>query len=224
VLALELAASPLTMNEGGTRQLGASLLLDDSSLLALAPSSITWSVQSGPLTSISASGLATADAVYQNTNAVAQGSYQGLTDTLTLNVLNVNSDDFGLYAGDGVADDWQVLYFGTGNPNAGPLLDPDHDGWINLFEYNAGLVPTDPSSVFYLREETVAGQPNLRRIIFSPRLPGRTYIVMSSTTLQPESWQPLTGSIVGDNGDERTVTDPNATGARKFYRVEVQKP
>lgn len=144
VLALEINASPLTVNEGAARQLGASLLLDDSSLLTLARSEVTWSVQSGPLLSISAGGLATAETVYQDANAVAQGGYQSFIDTLALSVLNVNIDDFGLYAGDGIRDDWQVLYFGTGNANAGPLLDPDNDGWTNLFEYQAGIVPTDP--------------------------------------------------------------------------------
>ena len=224
VVGLDITASPLTLHEGATRQLGASLLLDDASLLSLAPAAATWSVQSGPLTGINSGGLATASIVYQNTNATVRGSYQSLTDMLTLSVLDVNSDDFGLYAGDGVADDWQVLHFGTDNPAAGPMLDPDNDGWVNLFEYNAGLVPIDPLSVFHLREETVPGQPDQRRIIFSPQLPGRTYTVQSSLTMEPESWSALTGGIVSDNGDERTVTDPNATEARKFYRIEVQKP
>src|SRR5688500_18193398 len=67
VLAFDLNASPLTVNEGATRQLGASLVLDDASVIALAPSAVTWSVQSGPLTGINTSGLATAGNVYQNT-------------------------------------------------------------------------------------------------------------------------------------------------------------
>lgn len=222
--ALDITAAPLTVNEGGTRLLDARLLLDDSSLLALSPSSVSWSVLSGPLTGISAGGLANAGNVYQNTDATASGNYQTFTDTLTLNVVNVGTDDFGLYAGDGLADDWQVLYFGINNANAAPLLDPDNDGWTNLFEYNAGLIPTDPFSVFSLRMESVPGQPAQRRIIFSPRLAGRTYTVLGSTTMQPASWAPVPGATVSDNGDERTVTDPNAGGARKFYKVDVQKP
>ena len=224
VTGLTLTAATLNVNETATLQLAAWQALDDATTLAVPAASVTWSVLNGPLSGISDGGLATAGTVYQNTNATAQGSYQSFLNTLTLTVLNVNTDDFGIYAGDGIADDWQVLYFGIGNSNAGPLLDPDHDGWINLFEYNARLVPTDPSSVFYFREETVAGQPGQRRIIFSPRLPGSTYTVQESTTIQPGSWQPLTSATVSDNGDERTVTDLNASGPRKFYRIEVQRP
>lgn len=222
--ALDITSAPLTVNEGGTRQIAAQLLLDDSSLLALSPSSVSWNVVSGPLAGISAGGLATAGNVYQNTAATASGTYRTFPDTLTLNVVNVGTDDFGLYAGDGIADDWQVLYFGINSANAAPLLDPDNDGWVNLFEYNAGLIPTDPLSVFNLHMEPVPGQPGQRNIIFSPRLTGRTYTVVSSTTMQPQSWAPLPGATVSDNGDERTVTDPNAGGARKYYRVDVVKP
>ena len=148
VTGLTLTAATLNVNETATLQLAAWQALDDATTLAVPAASVTWSVLNGPLSGISDGGLATAGTVYQNTNATAQGSYQSFLNTLTLTVLNVNTDDFGIYAGDGIADDWQVLYFGIGNSNAGPLLDPDHDGWINLFEYNARLVPTDPSSSF----------------------------------------------------------------------------
>ena len=53
--------------------------------------------------------------------ALAQGSYAGSTGSLNLTVLNVNQDNFGSYAGDGIGDDWQVQYFGLpSNPAAGP--------------------------------------------------------------------------------------------------------
>ncbi|MFT5190836.1 MAG: hypothetical protein ACI9DF_003936 [Verrucomicrobiales bacterium] len=29
---------------------------------------------------------------------------------------------------------------------------------------------------------------------------------------------------MSDNGDERTVTDPNAASVRKFYRIDITKP
>jgi hypothetical protein len=224
VTGLTLTAASLTVNETATDQLDARFALDDATFTAIPATSVAWSVLSGPITGISTGGLATAGNVYQDTAATVQGISAGRTGSLGLTVLNVTFDDFGLYAGDGIADDWQVLYFGVNNANAGPLLDPDHDGWINLFEYNAGIVPTDPLSVFHLRMEPVAGQPGQRRIIFRPRLPGHTYLVMTSNAMQPGTWQPLSGATVSDNGDERTVTDPNATSPRKLYRLDVQKP
>lgn len=110
------------------------------------------------------------------------------------------------------------------NAKAGPLVDADEDGFDNRFEYRAGLVPTDATSVFHWRLEPVPGNPAQRRIIFSPRLPDRTYTVKSSASLLSDSWISLSGATTTDNGSERTVTDPAASGARKFYKVEISKP
>lgn len=124
VTALQLAAAPTTVNETATRQLDAVQLLDDLTTVAVPAASISWSVQSGPLTGISAGGLATAAIVYEDTAATAQGDYAGDTGTLELTVRDTIADNFGTYAGDGLADDWQVQFFGEDNPMAGPDFDP----------------------------------------------------------------------------------------------------
>ncbi len=224
VVDLQLAATPTSINEGGTRQLTATQLLDDNSTLAVPATSVAWSVAGGPLASISANGLATAGIVYQDTAATAQGSHAGLIRQLGLAVLNVNPDNYGSYAGDGVGDDWQHQYFGPDNPLAAPLQDPDGDGQNNAFEWTAGLIPTNPLSRFLLHIETVPGQPGQKKLIFSPRFNDRTYTVKSRTDLGPGPWSPLASSTTTDVTEERTVTDLDATGARKFYRVEITKP
>jgi hypothetical protein len=221
---LELSASPLTVNESATRQLSGTLIFDDLSSQPLAASSITWSVQSGPLAGISSHGLATAATVYQDSTAIAQGTYQSLTDTITLTVLNTLPDNFGTYAADGIDDDWQVQYFGLNNPNAGPTFDPDFDGQNNLFEFTAGIVPTNANSYFRIEAASVPGQPNQKRIIFSPRFNDRTYTVQTGTTLLAPSWLPLTTFTTSDAATVRTVTDTSGTGVRKFYRVEITRP
>lgn len=222
---LELSASALTVNEGGTRQLSGTLIFDDLSTQPLAASSITWTIQSGPLTSISIHGLAAADTVYQDTAAVAQGTYQSLTDTLTLTVLDTFPDNFGTYAADAIADDWQVQYFGLPpNALAGPAADPDYDGQDNLFEFTAGVLPDDATSFFRINIEPVDGQPLQKRILFFPRLIDRSYIVQTSTTLLPLSWQTLSSITTSDAGNLRTVTDTSATGGEKFYRVRITRP
>lgn len=224
VTALQLAASPTTVNEGATRQLSAAQLLDDLTTNAVPANSIAWSIVSGPL-SINANGLATAATVYQNTAATAQGVYAGNTGSLVLTVVDSIADNFGSYAGDGIGDDWQFQYFGLNNPNAAPLLDPDHDGHNNLFEFTAGIVPTDSTSKFSYRIEPVPGFPTQRKLIFSPRLAGRTYAVKISATLGAGAvWSNLAGGVITDNGNERTVTDTSATGSAKFYSVEIVKP
>ena len=221
---IELSAPQLTVNEQATLQLSADLVFDDFTTAPLDPSSITWSVQSGPLSSISASGLATAAAVYQNSPAVAQGIYQSFTNTLNLTVNNTLPDNFGAYAADGIDDDWQVLYFNQPpNANAAPLADPDHDGQNNLFEFTAGIVPTDPQSRFLINAARVPGQASQKNVVFSPRFNDRSYAVEFSTTLLGNSWSALTTFTTSDAGPQRTVTDPNATGVRKFYRVQIAK-
>ncbi len=225
VVALQLTATPATINETASRQLAAAPLADDATTLAaLDPSTVAWSVVSGPLASISSAGLLTAGIVYQATPATAQGVFGGLTGTLNLTVLDSIPDNFGSYAGDGLGDDWQVQYFGLNNPLAAPTANPDGDAHDNLFEFIAGLVPTDSSSHFRLTLAPVAGQPTHKRAIFSPLVAGRTYTVEFRTSLSTGAWQTLTGTTQNDNGNERTVTDPNATGPRKFYRVQITKP
>ncbi len=226
VTGLVLNASPLTVNETSTLQLGAWQSLDDATLLAAPANGVNWSVAGGPLTSIDASGLATAGIVYQNTAAIAQGSYAGNSATLNLTVIDSIPDNFGAYAGDGIADNWQVQYFGLPpNANAGPNVDFDGTGQTNLFKYIAGLNPLDPNSRFILSIQSVSGQPGQKNMVFSPRFGDRTYTVTSKPAVDTGSYVPLTKpSAPSDNGQQRTITDLSAGGATKFYRVEITKP
>ena len=224
VIGVALSANPTTVNEGTTRQLQAAALLDDATVLPLAPALVSWSVSSGPINSIDAGGLATAGIVYQNTPALVRGDYLGQFGTLALNVLNVGLDDFGSYAGDGIDDAWQVQYFGLDNPAAGPARDPDGDGQNNVFEYTAGTDPTSALSRFNLAIARVPGEPDQENIIFSPRFPSRTYTVQFRDSLSGGLFAPLGGTTTNDVGPERTVTDLNATGLAKFYRVCISFP
>ncbi len=224
VTGLALTSASPSVNETATVQLTARQSLDDATFLAVSATSVAWGVQSGPLTGVNTNGLATAATVYQNAAATAQGSYQGNTGTVGLTVVNTLPDNYGSYAGDGLDDAWQNQYFGLNNPNAGPQIDPDGDSQNNLFEFTAGLVPTDPLSRFLLRVEPVAGQTTQKRLVFSPRWTDRTYHIVTSTTLEAASWSALTSGIVSDNGTERSVTDTGATAPKKFYRVEIVKP
>jgi ubiquitin len=221
---LQLAATPTTVNETATRQLSAAQLLDDLTTSALPSASIIWSVANGPLTGINTSGLATAATVYQNTAATAQGSYAGLIGTLGLTVIDSIPDNFGSYAGDGLSDDWQNQYFSGTPANAGPLLDPDGDGQHNLFEFTAGLIPTNPLSRFLVTIIPVPGQPAQKQVVFEPIVAGRSYAVMTSADLTLGSWVPLPSGIISDNGAQRIITDPAASESRKFYTVEILKP
>ncbi len=222
VQGLAVTATPSTVNETGTTQLTASPLLDDgTTLLALNATSVSWSVVSGPLNSISAEGLGTAANVFQDTAALAAGAFQNLSGQTNISVLNTGSDDLGIYAGDGIDDDWQVQFFGENNPNAAPGFDADGSGHGNRFKFVAGLNPLDGSR-FTLAIEAVSGQPSQMRLIFRPLVAGRTYEAEYSDSIGP--WSPLEQSLQSDNASERTVTDVQAFPAPRFYRIEISKP
>lgn len=97
VVALQLIASPATVNEGLTRQLSVTQVLDDATTLAV-PAGVTWEVASGPLVGVDANGLVTAAKVYADTSGIVQGSFQGHTGSLSLTVLNVATDALALGA------------------------------------------------------------------------------------------------------------------------------
>ncbi len=218
-----LSSASTTVNETGTIQLGASQLLDDATTLALNAGSVAWSVSSGPITGITTAGLATAGAVYQNTPATVQGVFGGFTGLLNLTVLDTLPDNYGSYAGDGIDDSWQVQYFGLNNPNAAPNVDASGTGQNNLFKFIAGLNPLDPNSRFQVNATPVAGQPTQKLLTFTPAISGRTYVIRGNSDLTTTNWVTLTGPVQ-INGAQGTFTDTGATGAQRFYEVQISKP
>jgi hypothetical protein len=224
-LALNSASVNSSVNETTTLQLAAFQQLDDTSFLAVSANSVAWSVVSGPITGISGAGLATAGTVYQDTAATVQGIFGGLTGQLQLTVIDSIPDNFGSYAGDGLDDAWQVQYFGQPpNPLAAPGADADGTGQTNLFKFIAGLNPIDHSR-FTITIAPVPGQPGQKNVIFNPIVAGRTYAVTAKTSLDSVGgWTAINASAPSDSGPQRTITDLSATGAAKFYHVEITKP
>lgn len=225
VTGLVVNAPASSLNETGQLQLAVWQVLDDATFLSVPATAVAWSVASGPIAGVGTSGLATAAPVASDTQATVAAAFSGFSASLNLTIVDSVPDNFGAYSGDGLSDAWQVQYFGAPpNPTAAPAADPDGDGQSNAFEFAAGLVPTDATSAFRLRIDSTPGAPLQRRLTFSPRLPDRTYNVRSATSLAAPVWQPLTNSTSTDIGAERTVTDLNATGPRRFYRIEISPP
>lgn len=220
-----LLASNYYPAELGTTQLFPVRTADDGTNVVIPATGFTFSVVSGPLTGISPTGLVTAGAVYQNTTAIVGATSPAFVGQLTLplNVQDTLPDNFGSYAGDGIPDSWQFQYFGLDNPLAAPGADASGTGQPNLFKYTAGLNPLDPNARFVLEIH-----PGLlaieRRLVFYPRLPGRTYIIEFRPSLDAGQWDPLGGTTFADQLEIRTVTDPNAGVPARFYRVRITKP
>ena len=127
---------------------------------------------------------------------------------------------------DGIPDWWMLRYFGhaDGSSNDYSLATDDADGTgqNNLFKYIAGLDPTNPSSVFQLQLLAVTNQPAQYNLVFSPWIGRRTYSPQFNTDLVAGVWSPLAGYLGPfTNGNQITVTDPNAINPQKFYRVDI---
>ncbi len=214
------SAAPSSLIEGSSAQLSARAEMDDGSTVVRAP--VGWKVLSGPIPSVSVSGLATAGAVFQNTPALIEGTWFGAAVQLTLNVIDSIPDNFGSYAGDGIDDTWQVGYFGEENPEAAPGEDPDHDGQDNLLEFLALVDPTDPASRFLVRIRPSPGPSGGHDIVFGPIATIRTYTVLYAPDLAESTWVALPDSSGTDSGTERTVTDDTLM-PRRFYKIQIAR-
>jgi hypothetical protein len=106
----------------------------------------------------------------------------------------------------------------------GPEGDDDGDGYSNYFEFVADLIPNNAASVFKTTVTHVPGQANQMAIVYGPIADGRTYELKSSDSLAPGSWTALSGSTSSGLGNERKVIDTEATGTKKYYRVEINYP
>ncbi|MGV3660277.1 MAG: hypothetical protein ACO1TE_08825 [Prosthecobacter sp.] len=221
--ATALLALPGTLAESTATQLTLRHVLDDGTQSVISSTGASWSVLNGPL-SVNGTGLATAQAIFTDTNATVQVSLGGLTSPTALTIQNSISDNFGIYGSDGIGDDWQVQHFGQNNPQAGPTVDADGDGQNNLFEFTAGVVPTSSTSRFTFSIEGVPGQPGQKRMVFSPALSGRTFTLLKTTALLPPDWQPVAGAVTTGNNGVSTLTDTGASGQRAFYRVQITAP
>lgn len=225
VVGLSLSANPDSVDEEATTQLSGQAILDDLTVTSLSGSAILWDVPSWPLAAIDGNGLATASAVYTDTLALFSGSYLDIADTGSVWVIDVDPDNFGAYAGDGLPDDWQVFYFGIDNPDAAPDADPTGTQQNNLFRFVAGLNPTNANEVFTFRIAPVPDETDQADLIYDPVRPGRVYSIRATPDLTNPDWQPVAslGTPV-TNLQAVTVRDLDATETPKLYHILISLP
>ena len=220
---VKLTASPTTLDEGGTSLLQTTATLDDATLLRLSSGEVRWRVFLGPVESIDANGRVQFGNVYQDSFSSIEAGYQRKFAGERFLIRNVGLDDFGLYAHDGIPDLWQVQHFGVNNPHGTAAADPDGDGQNNLFEYLAGLSPTNSDSRFTLEIADLRDLPDQKALILSPRLDSRSYRIEYSTDLGA-GFTALTNAQQIDFGSTRFVLDPDARAPARFYRVRISMP
>ena len=121
--------------------------------------------------------------------------------------------------GDGLADAWEIQYFGS--LSAGPNGDPDGDGVNNLHEYRAGTNPNDAASRFEVVEiAKVATGVSIR---WSSQ-PNRTYRVRRSSTLlaSPASYTPVQSGLAATPPMNQFIDTTVGASPTFFYIIEIE--
>jgi hypothetical protein len=210
-------SSESAIPEATTCQLTVSSLNDDGSVTDMQSG---WVIVNGPFVAIDSDGVALAGAVYTNTPGVLAAVSGGLTGKVNVLVLDTLKDNYGLYAADGVADSWQVTYFGVNNANGQATADYDHDGQNNYSEFFAGTSPLSAKDVFGVRSmrRNAAGQMEL---VLAPVYSNRTYHVECSTDLQASGWVRLATTNGPAQQTQLVMAAMTATNDTMFYRASI---
>jgi predicted CXXCH cytochrome family protein len=132
---------------------------------------------------------------------------------------------------DGLADWWQIQYFGSlSNPQAHPNATPAGDGVPNWLKFGLGLNPltpgaTLPDGVAWANGGTVGGAGSspvqiytAAEVVFNTET-GKTYQMQAISSLG-EGWKNIGGPVTGTGAAMSFVT-PTRTSQQQFYRVVV---
>jgi len=145
---LTLIAVPNPVAETAATQLTPAAAADDGTGLNLSGTASNWTVLSGPVSGINATGRAATTPVRRPEIATVRATVAGQNVTGTFTVADTLPDNFGPVAGDGLADRWQYRHFDANddgtleNPAlAAPGADPDGDGYTNFMEAAFALHP-----------------------------------------------------------------------------------
>ena len=121
----------------------------------------------------------------------------------------------------GVADSWEIQYFGALVTGDISQRDSDGDGASDLQEFLAGTDPTNPNSS--LRVATPSVQPSGLVKFTWPTVAGRLYQLQSATDLI--NWMPASSVVKGTGGTVTVTLPPLGIGRATvayFFRVAVQ--
>jgi hypothetical protein len=134
---------------------------------------------------------------------------------------------------DGIADAWQIQYFGSAtNLSAAPNAAPAGDGIPNWLKYTLGLNPLVagmvlPDGVVWANAGPTPGGTNTIQIYtaaevaFNTEL-GKTYQLQAISSLGG-GWQPV-GSPVPGTGSAYSFVTPTRNDAQQFFRVVTLTP
>lgn len=190
---LQVTADSTNVPENGSAALHAVDINDDGTRNERTAG---WGVLYGPLSLVDSNGMAFGATVYQDELAQVQAVGGGLTGVVSLTVLDILKDNAGLYGSDGIADAWQVQYFGVNNTNAAAAVDDDRDGQSNFNEFMAGTSPVDETDFFGIRRMS-RGAGGVMEFVMAPMFSNRTYTIEATTNLVTPRWVAIDSITTG---------------------------
>ncbi|HKI71304.1 MAG TPA: hypothetical protein VKA81_02930 [Verrucomicrobiae bacterium] len=179
------------------------------------------------LLSVNFNGSASGNRLSANPVLSADGNvvvFESYSSDLTVGDFNEAKDIFvfrlsaGDADGDGMADDWEVAYFGDLSRDG--TGDFDRDGQSDLAEFRAGTNPTENASIF--RAFTLSSpNPADGLVVLWSAVPGRTYRVQYKDGIEDPKWTDLPGDVVATSATGVKLDSSTQAAAKRFYRVMV---
>jgi len=125
--------------------------------------------------------------------------------------------------GDGMADAWEVIYFGS--TAASGSDDADGDGASNLQEYLAGTDPTDSGSVLkIIKHSTTFSTTATKTTVGWQSVSNRNYYVQKTSNLKTNAWLDSGWGLIPSDGTNtlRAFSDTNEPA--RYFRVRAVRP
>ena len=231
-----------SVDEGAATALEALFENDDQTYTVIRGKAVQWEIDgpADPVAETHPRASVQTQTVMKDERVTISVKVDGLQTTASLGVQNINSDDFGIYAEDGIDDAWQVNHFGLTNAEGMPNKDPDADGLTNAEEFEQGSDPlvaavTDPTPTETeadpLETEVGSEPPSLEPLIkgFHQRSDGSYVMIVvaspeasltleMSSTLEPGSWIELETVAISSSG-EASIEITNDASRQAFYRL-----
>lgn len=218
VVALKVSALPGEVAEEQAVAFGVAGRCDDGTFLAADTES--WDLLAGPLATLDGNGQGVAAPVYQTETARVTVAALNLVATGEVRVLDVDPDNFGLYAHDDIQDLWQVTYFGPSSTNGLAGANPDGDQDDNHQEFIVGTDPLSAQSAFRVALARGGGL----RVSGAPAYTSRVYRLERTANLRSGTWTPEAAGTGSMSNGQWVVAGLSDTNPLVQYRMLVEYP
>jgi hypothetical protein len=123
-------------------------------------------------------------------------------------------------------EQWRQTYFTTAELTnsavSGDSADRDNDGMLNLDEYLAGTIPTNPASRLVLYQVTPNPAATGEFLVSWQSATGRMYTVLGATNLVSNGFELILRTNIPATPMQNVYTDVVEGAVQKFYRVKLE--